>query len=460
MTLTRSPPIPFGHPMRTTYFEFAPTYVPLNHGSFGTHPSPVRKAHYDLQSRAIARPDTFISFDTFPLLAKSRSLISPLLGVSPSEIVFVPNATTGVNTVLRNVKFEEGDVVVVFSTIYPACEKTLASIGEMIKGGLRVEEVELVYPVEDEEIVRRFEEKIVCLQGGGKKVRLAMCDTVLTFPGARFPWERCVAVCKELEVLSLVDGAHGIGLIDLTHLDKVSPDFFVSNCHKWLYTPRSCAVLYVPTRNQHLIHTSIPTSHGYQYLDTPEDTGGRSAFTYLFEFVATMDYTSYLCIPAALEFRNRVCGGEEAIRKYCFEIARKGGECVAGVLGTSVMTTVGEEMRGCAFANVELPFTFHNDSQLDGTVEGSEGGLRLSEAEKIGTWIKVTAAKEFDTYLQTAVHVRKLWIRFSGQIYLEVADFEWVAPRLKGLCERVKSGEVSQVEKEKAVKVDEFVVEG
>ena len=107
--------------------------------------------------------------------------------------------------------FEEGDVVVVFSTIYPACEKTLASIGEMIKGGLRVEKADLVYPIEDDEIVRKLREKIMGLQGEGKRVRLAMCDTVLTFPGARFPWERCVEVCKELGVLSLVDGAHGIG---------------------------------------------------------------------------------------------------------------------------------------------------------------------------------------------------------------------------------------------------------
>ncbi|KAG4441861.1 hypothetical protein IFR05_002662 [Cadophora sp. M221] len=452
MTLTRNPP--FGHVMRNTHFQFAPTYKPLNHGSFGTHPASVRAAHYSLQSQAISRPDTFISFDTFPLLAQSRSLIAPLLSVSPSEIVFLPNATTGVNTILRNIKFEANDVVVAFSTIYPACEKTLASIGEILP--VEVVKVELVYPVEDEEILRRFREKIEDVRGLGKRVRLAMFDTVLTFPGARFPWEMCVEVCKEMGVLSLIDGAHGIGLIDLTHLGKVSPDFFVSNCHKWLYTPRACEVLHVPTRNQHLIRTSLPTSHGYQYpKQPPEDTGGRSNFTYLFEFVATMDYTPYLCIASALEFREKVCGGEAAIREYCYAIARQGGECVARVLGTSVMTTVGGGMRECAFANVELPFVFKEGG---GGLDEMKGEMDVSQAEKIGAWVKITAAREFDTYLQTAVHAGKLWVRFSGQIYLELGDFEWVAPRLKELCERAKKGEVSELVEVGAGERDEVVV--
>lgn len=207
MTINRNPP--FGHPMRQTHFQFAPTYKALNHGSFGTHPAPIRAAHYDLQTLAIQRPDTFISFDTYPLLAKSRFLIAPLLGVHQDEVVFVPNATTGVNTVLRNIKFEEGDVVIAFSTIYSACEKTIASIGEILP--VQIEKVELTYPVEDADIVYAFRAKVAAVRAEGKRVRLAMFDTVLTFPGARFPWEELVGVCRELGILSLIDGAHAIG---------------------------------------------------------------------------------------------------------------------------------------------------------------------------------------------------------------------------------------------------------
>ncbi|EMD61271.1 hypothetical protein GGP41_010156 [Bipolaris sorokiniana] len=435
----RKPHPPFGHPMRSAHFQFAPTYKPLNHGSFGTHPTPVREAYYALQTTAIERPDTFVSFITFPLLAKSRSAVAPLLGVNHDEVVFVPNATTGVNTVLRNIKFEDDDVVLTFSTAYPACVKTIGAIGEILP--VNCEKVELVYPVEDEVILESFREKVRSLRADGKRVRLAMFDTISTFPGARLPWEDLVRICKELDILSLIDGAHGIGMIDLTHLGKVNPDFFVSNCHKWLYTPRSCAVFHVPFRNQHLIRTSIPTSHGYQYPDQPENTNGRSPFIFMFDYVATMDYTPYLCIPAALEFRNQVCGGEAKIREYCYDIARKGGDCMAEILGTHVLTTKSETMRQCAFANVELPLVFKKKEEVD----QSKGELDIDDAVKIAAWIKRTAAMEMDTYFQTAFHAGKLWVRLSGQIYLEVDDYKWAAPKLMELCERAKRGEASGV---------------
>ncbi|USP74079.1 uncharacterized protein yc1106_01353 [Curvularia clavata] len=457
MTIKKPPHPPFGRSMRSQQFQFAPTYIPLNHGSFGTHPTPVREAHYALQTTAIERPDKFVSFTTYPLLAKSRSQIAPLLGVHQDEVVFVPNATTGVNTVLRNIKFEPDDVVVSFSTVYPACEKTVASIGDFLP--VKLEKVDLVYPIEDEAILEAFKEKVKSLRGDGKRVKLAMFDTVSSFPGARLPWEQLVEICKEMEILSLIDGAHGIGMLDLTHLGKVSPDFFVSNCHKWLYTPRACAVFHVPFRNQHLIRTSLPTSHGYQFPHRPENTLGRSAFIFLFDYVATMDYTPYLCIPAALEFRTQVCGGEAKIREYCYDIARKGGEVVAEILGTSILTTKSETMRQCAFANVELPIVFKKKEEVD----SSKGELDIDDAVKVAAWIKRTAAMEKDTYFQTALHAGKLWVRLSGQIYLEEDDFKWAAPRLLELCERAKKGEASTFEAPKLTHGDEqtaAVIEG
>jgi hercynylcysteine S-oxide lyase len=199
-------------------------------------------------------------------------------------------------------------------------------------------------------------------------------------------------------------------------------------------------VFYVPFRNQHLIRTSLPTSHGYQYLDPePEPLpGGKSPFVHLFEFVATIDYTPYACIIAALKFRIGICGGEKAIREYCYEIARVGGQRAAGILGTKVMTTKTGTMNQCCFANVALPLRFKRAGEEEQT---ETGVFDISDAGKIGSWINDRGIREFDTYLQIALHAGTMWVRLSGQIYLDVRDFEWVGGRLKELCERVQKGE-------------------
>jgi len=199
-------------------------------------------------------------------------------------------------------------------------------------------------------------------------------------------------------------------------------------------------VFYVPFQNQHLIRTSLPTSHGYHYLDAgPEPIPrGKSPFVHLFEFVATIDYSPYACIPAALEFRKRICGGEEAIGNYCYEIARIGGQRAADILGTEVMSTRSGTMSQCCFANLELPLNFEGTRQGE---DETDAAFDASEAGKIGSWINDRGVKDYDTYLQTAFHNGKMWVRLSGQIYLEVQDFEWVGEKLKVLCERLRKGE-------------------
>ena len=165
--------------------------------------------------------DLTLSFATSTriCLEKSRRTVAPLLGVSMDEVVFVPNATTGVNTVLRNLVYRKGDVILHFSTVYGACEKTIDSLYETAQ----IERVciEIDYPVEDKDIIRKFNDVAQKLTDEGRRIKVAMFDTVLTFPGARFPWEALVKACKRLGILSLIDGARGMGHTDLTNLREV-----------------------------------------------------------------------------------------------------------------------------------------------------------------------------------------------------------------------------------------------
>lgn len=165
------------------------------------------------------------------LLLASRTAIAHLVHAPLDTCVFVQNATLGINTVLRNLVYEPGDVIVYFDTIYAACEKTIVSILETTPHvqARKVDGYE--FPCEREEIVQRFVEVVKALQGEGLKAKVAVFDTICALPGVRFPFEQLTEECRRLGVLSCIDAAHGIGQIPLD-LEKLDPDFLVSNCHK------------------------------------------------------------------------------------------------------------------------------------------------------------------------------------------------------------------------------------
>ena len=196
-------------------------------------------------------------------------------------------------------------------------------------------------------------------------------------------------------------------------------------------------MFYVPERNQHLIRSSLPTSHGFvpvpkegsQVFRSPLPPSKGTPFTNLFKFVATVDNSSYLCIEEAFRFRKETCGGEKQIMTYCTNLAKEGGRKMAEILGTDLME--GLNSRRCYFANVRLPIT----------LAGSGTALDVNNAIRIAEWIAEKLVTEKDAYLGIYLHAGKLWARLSAQIYLDLDDIERGSKQLKDLCTRVAAGE-------------------
>ncbi|KAJ5550515.1 hypothetical protein N7535_001542 [Penicillium sp. DV-2018c] len=231
------------------------------------------------------------------------------------------------------------------------------------------------------------------------------------------------------------------------------------NQPRWLYTPRSCAVLYTPKRNQALLRTTIPTSWGFipspdspqtmaSVLDDPNAPKTKTPYESLFEFVATSDDSAYLCIPAALKFRTEVCGGEDAIIAYNQRIANEGADAVAAALGTDVMQEPdlkpGQEsrMRQCAMTTVRLPIAVATAGEENGSFEHAPlVVLSEEEAPRAFGWIQSKLMDDHNTFVPVFCHGSWLWTRLSGQVYLEKSDFEALGGILRGLCERVAKKE-------------------
>ncbi|KAH0039262.1 PLP-dependent transferase, partial [Aureobasidium melanogenum] len=387
------------------HFAFDEGYINLNHGSYGTHPIEVRSVHRKYQERAEARPDAFVRYELRTrLLKEARQAIADYVHASLETCVLVPNASTGIDTVLRNLTFEPQDAVICFSTIYPAFMNTLEYLTE--RNEFSIYQIEHDLALSDDEICNDFERMLENISEDGKKAKLAIFDTITSLPAVRMPYVRLTAICRSHGVLSCIDGAHGVGQLHL-NLTQLDPDFFVSNCHKWLFTPRGCAVLYVPVRNQHLIRSTLPT--GFNFLKR-EKAAEINNFVANFAAVATSDDTPYLCIPAALEWRKCITfgdkTGQEAIISYNKELARKGGQLVAEILGTEVLNNRELTLGDCAMANVRLPVSSEKCS------------------EKLADFLNMIMNRKYNIAVNVYYYRQALWVRLSAQIYLELQHFE------------------------------------
>lgn len=222
-------PVPFGRQMREAHFLFDPEYTPLNHGSFGMYPRAVQTRLHEIQAMFESRPDFFMHEEAPTMVKQSRAAVAALLNAPLDDIVLVPNASTATNVILRSLTFNEGDVLIHLSTAFGAVQKTLQYLCETtpVKGVT----LPVAYPISDDQVVQAFKKGIQDAKLQGKRVRAALLDTISSLPGVRNPWERLVQVCKDEDVLSIVDGAHGIGQISL-NLKETRPDFFTSNLHK------------------------------------------------------------------------------------------------------------------------------------------------------------------------------------------------------------------------------------
>lgn len=407
-------------------------------GSFGTFPKYVRDARRRDQDACEARPDTYIRYEFPKALDISREAVASVVNAPKETCVFVPNATTGVNTVLRNLVYSPGDVIIYFATIYGACEKSVAYITESTSA--EAYKVQYTYPISDAALAEAFEQTIKDIKAAKKTPKVAIFDTIVSMPGVRVPFERLTSICKDHGVLSLVDGAHGIGHIAID-LAKLDPDFFISNCHKWLFVPRGCALLYVPLRNQKLMRSTLPTSHGFVPLPTdgavinnPLPPSGKSAFVTNFEYVGTVDNAPYTTVPAAIRFRQSCVwqgqSGEEAIMAFTQDQAKKAGKLVADILGTNTMDNEDGTLGKCNFANVRLPLDY----------KVTAGGDR-AKAIRLAQWISVLLVNEYETFIAVIFYADAWWVRLSAQVYLDMSDWEWAGATLNAVCERIRNGE-------------------
>lgn len=122
-----------------------PDVIYLNHGSFGACPREVLERQSALRGEMEREPVDFLAGALPARIDAAREVLAEFLAADPLDLVFVPNATAGVNAVLRSLSFASGDELLLTNHTYAACRNTAEYVAQ--RSGVRLVVATLPFPL-------------------------------------------------------------------------------------------------------------------------------------------------------------------------------------------------------------------------------------------------------------------------------------------------------------------------
>jgi isopenicillin-N epimerase len=331
---------------RRNKFLLRPDVIYLNHGSFGACPRPVFERYQGWQRELEMEPVEFLGRRFTTLMRAAREALAAFVGAGPDDLVFVPNATTGLNAVARSLRLEPGDEVLATDHEYGALDRMWTFICE--RRGARYVRRRLPLPV------RSAEEIIDAVWAGvGNRTRVLFLSHITSTTAIVVPVAELVRRAHERGVITVIDGAHAPGQIPL-NLAALGADFYAGNCHKWMNAPKGSAFLYARPEAQPLLEPLV-VSWGWR-----SDRPSLSRFVDEHEWQGTRDVAAYLTVPAAIEFMREHDWPE--VQRDCHDLVAAGRDRINAITGLAPLTPVGREWFA-QMATVALPPCDHEALQ-------------------------------------------------------------------------------------------------
>lgn len=362
----------------------------LNHGSFGACPIEVLDAQQRLRDAMEREPVDFL-VACWDGLSESVAAPAAMLGARPADLVFVDNATSGVNAVLRSLDLRPGDAILTTTHAYDAVRNALRYVCD--RAGARLVEVPVPFPIEAPEQVVAA---VVAAADRTDRLRLAVLDHVTSKTGLVLPIAELVSAMKARSVPVLVDAAHAPGQVPVD-LEALGADWWTGNLHKWAFAPKGCAVLHVRPEH-HATTRPLTISHGY----------GQGLHRE-FHWVGTKDPTPWLVAPVAVGF-HRALGGPE-LQAANRALAHRSAEALSAAWGTP---------RPAPAAMCAAMVTLAPPLEVAPTEAAARA---LHDAlRRLGVEVPCF---EFGG---------RVWLRISAQAYNEPADYDRLAAAIRALA--------------------------
>jgi isopenicillin-N epimerase len=339
-------------------FLLDPNIVYLNHGSFGAAPKPVLHAFQKWQTRLERQPVQFITREMLAELERARKVLAKYLLTTADNLVFVPNATFGINIIARSLQLQPGDEVLASNHEYGACENTWNYIYQKTGASFLKQPIPIPF-APPEEVVEQF------WQGVTPNTKVIFLSHITSPTALCMPVEAVCKRAREVGILTIIDGAHAPGQIPL-NIAKIDADFYVGNCHKWMLGVKGSGFLHTRPEHQNLVEPLIiswgwgensPFTTGSKYLDNLEWWG-------------TYDPSAYLTVPTAIQFMEDYDWPH--VQRRCHQILAEGIQRINELTGLC-----------SAYSNSAEPFAQMAVAQLPLLEDLSDFQTRLYHQHKI-----------------------------------------------------------------------------
>ncbi|MGL3149168.1 aminotransferase class V-fold PLP-dependent enzyme [Microbacterium sp. A82] len=361
-----------------------PTIIHLNHGSFGAVPSEVVEHQNELRERADRSPVGW-----FPRIAEyvadARAHVAPFVGARAEDSAFVPNASAAATVVYNSLRLDAGDEILVTDHGYGAITMGAARLARRF--GAEVRAVHIPLFASADEVVELFRQSLTA------NTRLIVVDQI-TSPTARMlPTAEITALAHERGIRVLVDGAHAPGLIP-DAATAGGGDWWFGNMHKWPCAPRGSALL---------VTTNSDRQELWPLIDS---WGAPEPFPSRFDTQGTIDATTYLSTPAAIDFIER---------EYTWERTRQSMRELADVGARMIADAVQPHVAEDALVQLPTPVDAMRLIRLPdglGKTREEADALRMTLFDRVGVETAFTSFEGRGYY------------RLSVHLYTELSDFE------------------------------------
>ena len=295
---------------------------------------------------------------------KALEMMAAFIGVSKDEIGIVRNTTEANTLIVNGLDFERGDEVIIWDQNHPS--NAIAWEQRAKRNGIIVKKVTLPpSPKSIDELMAPF------FNAATSKTKLISFSHISNISGMALPAKEICKTARDKNILTLVDGAQSLGMMDL-NLHDMGCDFYTASTHKWLLGPFENGILYMRKENTQRLWPTV-ISAGWKETSTTVDEK--------LCVLGQRNETTPFALPETLEFHLSIGKKniEDRVRSLSANLKEK---IKAKVPQATFVTPLSPEM-SAGIVIINLPGkqpaeVFQKLYEVHGIAGASSGGIRLS----------------------------------------------------------------------------------